>query len=112
MTKDVDKVREECIACRKNAPSQPAAPPKPLPRPSYPMEMISTDYFMYGGKVYLVIVDKYSGWPVVVKCKEESAAELVRLMRGYFCTYGAPAEVASDGATVYVSKAFQDFLAA
>ena len=112
LTRDVDKVREGCIACRKNARSQPAAPPKPLPRPSYPMEMISTeDYFAYGGKVYLVILDRYSGWPVVIQCKEESATELMRLRRGYFCTYGALTEVASDGATVCMSKAFQDFLA-
>ena len=62
--------------------------------------MISTDYFNYTGNVYLVIVDRYSGWPVVALCKEESAQELIRLMRGYFCTYGAPSEVASYGATV------------
>ena len=110
MSKDVERVREGCISCRKNAPSQSASPPKPLPKPAYPMEMISADYFAYAGKVYIVIVDRYSGWPVVIQCKDETARELVRLMRGYFCTYGAPSELASDGATVFMSKAFQDFL--
>ena len=72
--------------------------------------MISSDYFAYSGKVYLVVVDRYSGWPLVVLCRDETTAELIRVLRGYFCAYGAPEELATDGASVYVSEATRKFL--
>ena len=65
LAKDLGRVREQCLTCRKNAPSQPAAPPKPLPSLDYPFQMVSSDYFHYAGKEYLLLVDRYSGWPRV-----------------------------------------------
>ena len=107
---DIQRVRDGCGKCTVNAPSQPAAPPKPLPKPQYPFQMLSSDYFAYTGRTYLVVVDRYSGWPLVVKCRDETAAELVRVLRGYFCSYGAPEELATDGASVYVAEATKKFL--
>ena len=110
MSVDIQRVREECLACRRNAPSQPAAPPMSLPSPDYPFQMVSSDYFHYAGKEYLLVVDRYSGWPVVGQAKAGTAEELVRLLRGYFATYGVPEEMATDGGAQYVSKVTQDFL--
>ena len=84
---DVQSIRDGCLACRRNAPSQPAMPSVKPPQPNYPMQLISSDYFSYAGKAYLVIVDRYSGWPVVRLCKEETAEELVRALREFFCQY-------------------------
>jgi hypothetical protein len=53
------------------------------------------DYLEYAGKLYLVVVDRYSGWPVMVKCTKEMATELIRVLRGYFCAYKATEELAS-----------------
>ena len=64
-TKDLESIRNECVSCRRNAPSQPALPPVRPPSPDYPFQLVSTDYFSYGGKNYLVVVDRYSGWPVI-----------------------------------------------
>ena len=47
------------------APSQPAAPSKAVPTPDYPFQQVVSDYFHYAGKEYLLVVDRYSGWPVV-----------------------------------------------
>merc|ERR1712059_115382 len=73
---DLGRTREQCTTCRVNAPSQPAAPPKPLPSPDYPFQMISGDYFHYAGKEYLLLVDRYSGWPVVAQSTRETQGEL------------------------------------
>ena len=78
--RDLARVRDGCVKCVENAPSQPAAPPKPIPLPDYPFQMISADYFSYSGHAYLVIVDRYSGWPLVIHSKEETAEELVRVL--------------------------------
>ena len=92
------------------APLQPAVTPAPLPSPAYPFQMVSTDYFDYVGKAYLLVLDRYSNWQVVVRAKDGSSDELIRVLRSYFCMYGVPEELASDGATVYTSTAMQKFL--
>lgn len=109
---DVKRVREGCVSCTRSAPSQPALPPVSPPSPEYPFQMVSSDYFAHGGHTYLVLVDRYSGWPVVRRCREETAVELVTALRDYFGVYGTPEEIATDGASVYVSATVQRFLEA
>ena len=55
-------------------------------------------------------VDRYSEWPVVVKCREDSSEELGHVLRGMFCVYGAPKEFAMDGALVFLSGTTQKIL--
>ena len=102
---DLARVRDTCGRCISNAPSQPALPPVKLWMPDYPFQLVVADYFDYAGKCYVVVVDRYSGWPVVTQCKDGSAEELIRLLRSYCCTYGVPEELATDGAQVFVSGA-------
>ena len=107
---DVVLVQEGCSSCIQSAPSQPATPPiKPL-IPDYPFQLISADYFVYAGHSYLVVVDRYSGWPVVKACKGGTSGELVTTLREYFCLYGTLEEIATDGASVFVSAEMKRFL--
>ena len=111
LSADIARVRDNCVKCRQNAPSQRSSPPTALPVPEYPFQMLSSDYFAYSGRAYVVFVDRYSGWPVVLKCKDETSEELIRHLRNLFCVYGVPEELASDGAQVYVSDKVRKFLA-
>ena len=86
ISKDIVKMQEVCMSCIRNAPSQPALPLVTPPVPEYPFQHIRSDYFMYAGQQYLVIVDRYSVWPFVHLCKEESAKELIKVLREFFCT--------------------------
>ena len=107
---DLSRIRDSCGSCVRNAPSLPALPPVPMTMPDYPFQLVAGDYFAYGGKEYIVIVDRYSGWPIVSRCKEGTAGELVRLLSGYCCTYGVPEEIATDGVRVFVSVEVRRFL--
>ena len=106
-SKDILSTRTQCSSCTRNAPSQSATPPVHPPLPDYPFQLISSDFFVYSGKPYLVIVDRYSGWPLVVQCKTETAAELISTLRLYFCTYGTPEEMATDGGPAYTASSTQ-----
>ena len=108
--KDLQAVRDACMTCRQNAPSQPNMPSVPPPTPDYPMQMLASDYFTYAAKSYLVLVDRYSGWPVVRQCQHETSEELIAALREFFCTFGVPEQLASDGASVYLSSKTQAFL--
>ena len=111
ITDDIANTRNSCQTCIQNAPSQSPMPPYPPPNPRYPFQLVSSDYFYYNGYNYLVLVDRYSNWPVVKRCKEESSSELISSLREYFCTYGVPDQLATDGGSTYVSDQTQAFLA-
>ena len=83
ITIQIQELRNNCQACHGIAPSNPKPPPTPSPDPVYPFQMICADYFCYGGHNYLVIVDRYSGWPYVCQLTGASPA-LVKKLREFF----------------------------
>ena len=110
MQEDITRTRQACTGCDANAPSQPAAPPHPLPTPSYPFEMVSSDYFSYAGKHFLILVDRYSGWLSVYPAGSNGAASLIKELRCHFTTFGISSELSSDGGPEYTASATQKFL--
>jgi hypothetical protein len=87
MSPAITNKRARCGTCNRMATSQSNAPPYPPTTPAYPFQCIVADYFHYRGHNYLVVVDRYSNWPIV----EESAAGsagLVASLRRIFVTYG------------------------
>ena len=113
MTKDIHHARDSCNYCNCNAPSQAATPPLPFNPPSTPFEKIFADFFDYGGRHFLVVGDRLSGWSDVFATPTGSsltgAKALVSLLRSYFATFGVPEELSSDGGpefTASVTKAF------
>ena len=95
ITIQIQELRNNCQACHRIAPSNPRPPPTPSPDPVYPFQMICADYFCYGGHNYLVIVDRYSGWPYVCQLTDTSPS-LVKKLREFFVTYAITEELASD----------------
>ena len=112
ITASIKEMRSKCKSCNENAPSQPGAPPEPLQSPDYPFQKVASDYFQAGGHTYLVVVDRFSGWPVVKHCggSTGNSLQLVNQLREYFATFGIPEELASDGGLTYTSAETQKFL--
>ena len=57
-----------------------------------------------------MIVDRYSKWISIYPAKNETATELITVLKNYFSTFGISSECASDGGPQFVSKEFQSFL--
>ena len=89
ITADIHSTRAECAECNRMAPSQ--------------------DYFTYKTKTYLVIVDRYSNWPIVMKAGD-GAKGLISILRESFATFGIPDELASDGGPEFTSTVTTQFL--
>ena len=106
---DVHNTRLECTHCNRNAPSNPSAPPKPTPDPAYPFQLVCADYFTIKGSNYLVVVDRYSNWPIVERA-EDGAKGLIRSLKTTFTTFGIPEEIASDGGSEFISTESRSFL--
>ena len=98
-----------CNHCNRMVPSQPSAPPYPPVQPTYPFQCICADYFHYKGLYYLVVVDRYSNWPIIERAHDGSKG-LINSLRHTFTTFGIPDECATDGGPEFTSSATRQFL--
>ena len=74
----------------------------------YPFQSICADYFYHAGNYFLVVVDRYSNWPIVKQSRQGSRG-LITTLREIFVTYGISEELSSDGGpefSAYETKMF------
>ena len=111
ITADIRSMRDRCGPCNRNAPSQPCAPPEDIHPPEYPFQQVCADFFTYMGQTYLVVVDRYSGWPVVERASGGSKG-LIACLRRTFSTFGIADELTSDGGPEFTAQETEAFLEA
>ena len=114
ITTDIIKTRNTCLTCIKEAPSQPAGTPTPPPVPAFPFQYIVADYCSVGGRNFLVIGDRFSGWLSIYEAGEGAfdAKSLVTQLRNWCQIFNIPEEISTDGGTQMTSSLFQDSLRA
>ena len=95
--------------CNRMAPSQPNAPPTPPNLPAYPFQYICADFFHYKGVHYLVVVDRYSNWPIIERAHAGSDG-LIKCLQQTFTTFGIPDECVSDRGPEFTSAVTCKFL--
>ena len=107
----IQDIRDRCLTCNTIAPSQAAEPAITAPPPMYPFQQVCSDYFELNGATYVVMVDRYSGWPSVsyLEPGKANSKTLINTLREWFQLFGVPEECASDGAGTYVSEATKEF---
>ena len=110
MSTDISRTRNQCSTCNQNAPSQPAMPSTTPEEPEYPFQHICADYFHHEGSAYLVLVDRYSGWPIVAPA-QGGATGLASTLRETFATFGIPTTLTSDGGPEFASHSTRELLA-
>ncbi len=101
--------RSQCTHCNRMASSQPQAPQTLPTRPDYPFQHICADFFHYKWVCYLVIVERYSNWPIVERTLE-GAKGLISCLRRVFVTFGIADELSSDGGPEFTATATNKFL--
>ena len=106
---DIQRVRDECAHCHRIAKSNAMQPPAESTPPEYPFQQVCSDYFSYNNHEYVVIVDRYSNWPMVFR-SENGADGLVKRLREVFVTFGVPTELTSDGGPQFTAGKTQEFL--
>jgi hypothetical protein len=76
--------------------------------PDYPFQSVCSDFFQYKGINYLIVVDRYSNWPIVER-SSNGAVGLITCLRRTFVTFGIPDELASDGGPEFTATATRQF---
>ena len=106
----VRQTRAQCRTCNKIAPSQPREPLMSPADPEFPFQQVVTDFADIQGKSYLVYADRYTGWVEVALMQSGKAKTVCDTMRTWFCTYGVPEEISSDGGPPFESLEYDSFL--
>ncbi|GFO12503.1 retrovirus-related pol polyprotein from [Plakobranchus ocellatus] len=96
ITTDITCIREECTKCHRTANSNPMQHPCDITPPDYPFQRICADYLSFKNTESIVIVDRYSSWPIVQR-SASGADSLIKRLREIFVTFGVLEGLTTDG---------------
>ena len=61
------------------------------------------------GQYYLIVVDSYSKWPEIFRCKRPTSTTTIGVLNELFSRFGVPKAIVSDNGTQFTGKDFKDF---
>lgn len=93
---DIKEMITRCSPCQEHLPRPPVDDLQAFPPASKPMEKVSVDIFEYAGKHYLVMVDRFSGFPMVKQLNKLGTTAVTKIMLAWFRDWGRPEEICSD----------------
>ena len=100
---DIKQMIENCRICQKHLPSQPLEPFCIDPC-TFPMERVHADLFDFHNKFWLIIVDKYSGFPFVEQLKNGTTESVTAQLDKWFLEFGYPTGLISDNGPAFRDK--------
>ncbi|XP_065180051.1 uncharacterized protein K02A2.6-like [Sycon ciliatum] len=110
ISNDVKNVVQTCRSCITLLPSQPSEPLLSDSGPSRPFEDAAADLFSLGGFEYLVLTDKFSGWPFVGRCgRSATTSDVTKHLVQWMSDVGVPTRLTTDGGPQFRSSAFASF---
>jgi len=106
---DVKNIVATCNECALWSPSQ-AKETFIAEKPERPMQVVYSDMFQYAGENYLVLSDKYSGWPCVGSLgTSATAVAVIAYLRQWFSELGIPNKLITDGGSQFRSREFEQW---
>ena len=110
MAEDIKMVCDSCEKCLIHKPSQ-SKQPMVMAECTQPFEQLSMDVFHLEGKKFLIVMDRFSGYPWVIPISTESTAVVVNKLEDLFftCCF-TPATLRHDGARCFTSTEFAEYL--
>ena len=107
MYNEVKQMIEKCTACQNMLPSQ-QLEPMLEPKASAPMSDVGVDLCDIAGRTWLIMVDRYSGYPFAKVLTRLGTSTVVKVLRAWFCDYGFPIAIRTDGGPQFRSE-FDEF---
>ena len=108
MSSEIKLMVQNCDVCRPFLPSQGQEPIIPGISATGPMTDVGSDLFQIGHNHYLVMVDRYSGFPFVERLKSLTTSNITKILKDWFNTFGWPERIRTDNGPQYRSE-FDEF---
>ena len=67
------------------------------------------DFFSVAGRNYLAVADRLTNWLSILKLKSDMSDCLIKAVIDYATTHGIPAQISSDGASLFTSHKLKQF---
>ena len=106
---DIKSHIKKCKECIKFLPSQQIEPIINQNVATHPMEIIDLDLWQSDGMSFLVLVDQFSGFPMVQKLPSISSSAVIHAIAWYFNLLGNPRVLMQDQGKQLTSQEFKDF---
>ena len=97
MRNDIAQVVAQCDQCQTVRQAKPVEKPFLDRTVSAPMEAISCDLCESKGRHFLVVVDRFSGFPLVARLTTKTTGAVVGILEKWFNELGWPKRLGSDG---------------
>ena len=110
ISSDIKNIVDTCDACQENRPSLAPESLQSDPKPTRAFQETAADLCEYGGRQYLVYVDRYSGWIEVRRFGSHPDSDgIIETLMDLFAKFGAPQKFRSDGGPQFSSAKTRDF---
>ena len=96
ISSDISQMVNSCQVCQERLPSQ-AQEPLQLSSADKPFAKVGVDLFQLSGQHYLVMVDRFSGFPLVHRLPSEKTSTTTDRLLYWFQDWGFPESIRSDG---------------
>ena len=103
MSRDIKEMVSNCPECVAYLPSNPL-PPLVQTEALRPFEAMSADLGKLDGDDYLVVVDRFSGWPNVAKLKKLDTTAITDQLEDWHLDFGKPKRLRTDGGPQFRSQ--------
>ncbi len=107
--KDIHQVWDQCRTCNGMSLSNHRESLEERRKAEYPFQLIVTDFFYLHGHNYLVMADKFTGWPVLFKLVT-STVKMIKTLQNIFAQYGVLEDMATDSSLPFNAHEFRQFL--
>ena len=109
LDKDIENMVKTCTGCARAAKSPPVKF-SPWPKTDRPWTRIHADFAgPVDGHYYLIVVDSFSKWPEVFKCKKPTSEVAISALHELFARFGVVDCIVSDNGTQFTSSDFKEF---
>ena len=61
-----------------------------------PMDEVAVDYGVYGGKNYLIMLDRASSYAICEETRQQTTADTIKVLDKWFDLYGPPRILRAD----------------
>ena len=109
MNEDIERFVGRCEKCIEMLPSKKEEEALDREEAVEPMSDLSLDLFEVKGRHYLVMVDRFSGFPWVKRMKTMTSIKVIKVLNRWFDDWGFPRTLLSDGGPQFRSQEFSNY---
>ena len=109
ISEDIKSIVHKSEKCLMNCRHNQKEPNIPIEIPIIAWKLIATHLFVFNDKIYILVVDLFSWFPVIRRLASESTCLVLEAIKNIFSDFGIPEAIISDNGPCYKSQEFNQF---